>query len=167
MDCGISVQVPGLVSACGEHLKIPSLDSSCDSQCRYAVHNGVPLRTSQRVAAIVAVLLTTAPLTSAAVVVTNGNAQTIALNDAVAGSGYGGDAQQLPKKVGSLEPAGGIGTPIAATDCTGTGGVVHVRVTNHLEGRAYVLSLRTTCDARDAALPVGGRAGDPYRNAAV
>ena len=99
MDCGISVQVPGLVSACGEHLKIPSLDSSCDSQCRYAVHNGVPLRTSQRVAAIVAVLLTTAPLTSAAVVVTNGNAQTIALNDAVAGSGYGGDAQQLPKVV--------------------------------------------------------------------
>ena len=59
----------------------------------------MPLRTSQRVAAIVAVLLTTAPLTSAAVVVTNGNAQTIALNDAVAGSGYGGDAQQLPKVV--------------------------------------------------------------------
>ena len=123
----------------------------------------MPLRTSQRVAAIVAVLLTTAPLTSAAVVVTNGNAQTIALNDAVAGTVATHSSYPC-----WFTGTGVIGTPIAATDCTGTGGVVHVRVTNHLEGRAYVLSLlRTTCDARDAALPVGGRAGDPYRNAAV
>ena len=76
-----------------------------------------PLRISQRVAAIVVMVLSAAPLVSAGVVVTNGNAQTIALNDAVAGTLTAATSYPC-----WFTGTGVISTPIASTDCTGTAG---------------------------------------------